>query len=49
MEDKDKRCILCGHTVEKITDKDYPKFDYYFCDNKDCVRCGLLAVIFDKG
>ncbi len=47
MKDKTKQCITCGEFIEKVIDKDYPKFDYYYCNNWDCPRCGLLTVLFD--
>jgi len=47
MRTKDKLCIKCNKAIEKVTDKDYPKLDYYYCNNWGCVRCGLLTVIFN--
>ena len=46
MKDKDKKCIKCNELVEMVTDKDYPKLDYYYCNNLDCPRCGLITLIF---
>jgi len=39
-------CLKCLKPVSKVTDKDYPKSDYYYCNTLDCDRCGLLTVLF---
>lgn len=41
-----KKCLGCKNTLVKVTDKDYPKLDYYFCNNIKCYRLGLLTVVF---
>lgn len=46
MKSKNITCIECEKTIEKVTDKDYKKLDYFYCNNIECSRIGLLTVIF---
>ena len=48
MKEKDKFCLECNEPIERVIDKHYGKLDYYFCNNTDCKRCGLLTVIFNS-
>lgn len=41
-----KLCIKCDSIIKKVTDKDYRELNYYFCNNIDCSRCGLLTILF---
>ncbi|GAH17110.1 unnamed protein product [marine sediment metagenome] len=49
MKDKYKRkCFKCKAILEKVTDKDYPKLDYLYCNNIDCLRVGLFTILFEQ-